>query len=65
MTRSLTHMWFATLVLCVTTASGDDHWPQFRGSGALGIGRGHPPTTWDVTTGEHVAWKTLIPGLGH
>ena len=65
MTRSLTHMWFATLVLCVTTASGDDHWPQFRGSGALGIGRGHPPTTWDVTTGEHVAWKTPIPGLGH
>ena len=42
-----------------------DNWPQFRGPGGDGIGSGHPPTTWDVETGQNVAWKTPIPGLGH
>jgi outer membrane protein assembly factor BamB len=48
-----------------TAAYGDDHWPQFRGLGGLGIGSGNPPTEWDVQAGRNVAWKTAIPGLGH
>ena len=57
----------AALIACLltTAAPGDDNWPQFRGHGGLGIGSGHPPTEWDVGTGQNVAWKTSIPGLGH
>ena len=43
----------------------DDHWPQFRGHRGDGIGSGNPPAQWDVESGEHIAWKTPIPGLGH
>ena len=56
-----------TLVAIVmsTTVFGDDNWPQFRGHGGLGIGSGNPPIDWDIQTGQNVAWKTPIPGLGH
>ena len=41
-------------------------WPQFRGIAATGVAEGFPvPTTWNVATGEGIAWKTPIPGLGH
>ncbi len=40
-------------------------WPQFRGIRAAGIAEGFPlPTTWNVTSGERVAWTTTVPGLG-
>src|ERR1051326_5011154 len=40
-------------------------WPQFRGISATGIAEGFSlPTTWNPATGENVAWKTAIPGLG-
>ncbi len=42
------------------------HWPIFRGPGSLGVAEGYPtPTTWDVDKGEHLKWKTPIPGMGH
>lgn len=41
-------------------------WPQFRGIGAAGIAEGFSlPTTWNTADGTNVAWKTVIPGLGH
>jgi hypothetical protein len=45
--------------------AADENWPQFRGHGGLGIGDGDPPTKWNVETGENIAWKTPLPGLGH
>lgn len=44
---------------------GDNNWPQFRGPEGSGIGSGNPPVSWNVDTGENIAWKTNIPGLGH
>ena len=44
---------------------GQDNWPQFRGNGALGVGDGNPPTSWDLAAGTNVLWKTSIPGLAH
>ena len=41
------------------------NWPQFRGDHSRGQGDGTPPTSWNVETGEHVKWKTPIPGLAH
>lgn len=47
-------------------AAGEGHWPSFRGPRASGIAPGaKPPTTWNGETGDGVAWKTPIPGLGH
>ena len=47
-----------------TTGGGD--WPSFRGPNASGIAeRQMLPDTWNVKTGEHVLWRTPIPGLAH
>jgi outer membrane protein assembly factor BamB len=41
-------------------------WPSFRGREAAGVADGtRLPDTWSVTTGEHVRWRTPIPGLSH
>jgi outer membrane protein assembly factor BamB len=46
------------------SASGS--WPSFRGPGASGVAEPQNlPDTWNVTTGEHVLWRTPIPGLAH
>jgi|JI10StandDraft_1071094.scaffolds.fasta_scaffold21504_4 outer membrane protein assembly factor BamB len=40
-------------------------WPQFRGIRAAGVSEATPVvTTWNVTDGRNVQWKTAIPGLG-
>ncbi|MDH3784845.1 MAG: PQQ-binding-like beta-propeller repeat protein [Acidobacteriota bacterium] len=42
------------------------NWPTFRGVQASGIADGQgAPTTWDVTSGENILWKTPIPGLAN
>jgi outer membrane protein assembly factor BamB len=40
-------------------------WPQFRGIRASGIAEGFTlPATWNVTSGQRIAWKADVPGLG-
>ena len=41
------------------------HWPQFRGAATAGVSETRLPTTWNLASNTHVAWKTEIPGLGH
>jgi len=47
-------------------AAQAQNWPSFRGPQATGIleTRG-VPISWDVETNRNIAWRTLIPGLGH
>jgi len=41
-------------------------WPSFRGPGASGVADGqHLPDHWNGETGEHILWRTPVPGLGH
>src|SRR5215207_9319354 len=41
-------------------------WPSFRGVQAAGVADGQQlPDTWNPKTGEHVRWRTPIPGLAH
>ncbi len=41
-------------------------WPSFRGVQASGVADGQNlPDTWSAATGEHILWKTPIPGLAH
>jgi outer membrane protein assembly factor BamB len=50
----------------VAAVATPQDWPSFRGQDASGVADGqHPPSTWDVTKGTNVRWKTAIPGLGH
>jgi outer membrane protein assembly factor BamB len=41
-------------------------WPSFRGPQASGVADGQKlPDAWSPKTGEHIRWRTPIPGLGH
>ncbi len=41
-------------------------WPQFRGIGARGSAEGWTtPVHWNGETGENIAWKVPVSGLGH
>jgi outer membrane protein assembly factor BamB len=52
------------LLLSMLAAAAD--WPQFRGPAASGTATGtNLPDTWNVSTGQHIRWKTPIPGLAH
>ena len=44
-------------------ALGDVHWPQFRGTGAMGVAE-HPglPEKWNQ--GKNVSWKVAVEGMG-
>ncbi len=47
-------------------ASPAGSWPSFRGPQAAGVADGmRLPDTWNPRTGEHVRWRTPIPGLAH
>ncbi len=42
------------------------HWPSFRGPNACGVAEGFAlPTSWNVEKGQHIRWKTPVPGLAH
>lgn len=42
-----------------------ENWPSFRGALARGINSAQPiATKWNGETGENIAWKTPIDGLG-
>ncbi len=41
-------------------------WPSFRGRDASGVADGQQlPDSWSPSTGDHVRWRTPIPGLAH
>jgi outer membrane protein assembly factor BamB len=44
----------------------DRQWSMYRGNYAGGVlDNTNLPVTWDGESGENIAWKTEIPGLGH
>ena len=60
------------ILLCLFSLSGysqipyNQQWPSFRGPWANGfIENAKTATAWNAETGEHIKWKTAIPGLGH
>ncbi len=41
-------------------------WPQFMGTGASGVDASvELPTSWDISKGTNLRWKTALPGLSH
>ncbi|MGZ8900066.1 MAG: outer membrane protein assembly factor BamB family protein [Limisphaerales bacterium] len=56
----------AWLTLSASSDAAIAHWPQYRGPAASGLAEENPlPTRWNLESGEHVAWRTKIPGLAH
>jgi outer membrane protein assembly factor BamB len=56
------------LIILLTTAAtaslSGQHWPSFRGPAASGVADGHATvSTWNVSTGENVRWKTPVGGV--
>jgi outer membrane protein assembly factor BamB len=52
-------------LLLLALALPAQNWPAFRGPAAAGLAtRQNLPVQWDVAKGTHIAWKTVIPGLG-
>lgn len=42
------------------------HWPGFRGANRTGVGDGAAtPIDWNLETGDGVAWRSDLPGLGN
>jgi outer membrane protein assembly factor BamB len=50
-------LWFAA-----TVAATAEDWPQFRGPGGRGVGTSAVPLEW--SDGQHLRWKTPLPGPG-
>ena len=47
-----------------SVALSAQHWPAFRGANAAGVADGAPTAvTWNVSTGENVAWKAPVAGV--
>ncbi len=51
-----------TLVFAAMIAGAESNWPQFRGTGGLGIGTGKPPVEFGPD--KNVLWKVEVP-QGH
>jgi outer membrane protein assembly factor BamB len=50
----------------IAIVAGAENWPSFRGGQARGVAESAKlPVRWSISTGENVAWKSEIPGLGH
>jgi len=68
---------FTTLILLIILVASQNQnlraqtdynqqWPGFRGPMGCGfIDNIETATSWNIETGEHIKWKTAIPGLGH
>jgi outer membrane protein assembly factor BamB len=51
---------------CGQKINPDRQWFMYRGNYASGVlDQANLPEKWDAESGENIAWKTEIPGLGH
>lgn len=51
------------IALASSIASGDDHWPQFRGPRGSGVAaEAALPTQWSAE--RNLLWKVAVPGVG-
>src|SRR6476661_8857332 len=49
-------------ILWTLSLQANENWPQWRGPNGNGTSDStNLPTTWSLTTGENIAWKTELP----
>jgi outer membrane protein assembly factor BamB len=55
-----------SLMVALSVVASAEDWPGWRGPRGDGTSLDeHPPLKWNGRTGENVAWKTRISGVGH
>lgn len=63
------HRWLIGLLftgLCLAAPAAGENWPGWRGPRGDGTSaESKVPTRWDGKSGENVAWKVPVPGIGH
>lgn len=53
-------------ITCAQQVDPDKQWPMYRGNYIAGVAtEANLPESWNIETGENIAWQTDIPGLGH
>lgn len=58
------HYWMLAFTICATwNCAVAEDWLQFRNDGRAAT-TGAPPLSWDLESGENVAWKVDLPGRG-
>ena len=56
----------ALFLLCFTAQCFAENWPCWRGPRGDGTSADiNVPTSWNGETGENIAWKIPVPGVGH
>lgn len=51
---------------CSKPVNPDQQWAMYRGNNISGVmDNANLPDSWNVESGENIAWKTEIPGLAH
>lgn len=51
---------------CKQAVDPGQQWSMYRGNSISGVmDNANLPETWNLKTGENIAWKTEIPGLAH
>lgn len=54
------------LLIAFVQTSSAENWPGWRGPRGDGTSADQlVPTRWDGPSGENIAWKTELPGIGH
>ena len=54
------------VLFCLATPAAAENWSGWRGPRGDGTSLGKDlPTTWNGETGENIAWKIEVPGVGH
>src|SRR4026208_896046 len=64
MKRAFRNGLIASACVVVSVSLSAQHWPAFRGMNAAGVADGKPTAvTWNLATGENVAWKAQVAGV--
>ena len=61
-----THCLLCFVLVAVGSQAVAENWPGWRGPRGDGTSlETNVPTSWDGESGENVAWKVAVPGVGH
>jgi len=64
MKRAFRNGLIGSACVVVSVSLSAQHWPAFRGMNAAGVADGKPTAvTWNLATGENVAWKAQVAGV--
>jgi outer membrane protein assembly factor BamB len=59
-------LWVLAVVACLSSAAWGENWSAWRGPRGDGTSlETNVPLHWNGQSGENIAWKAAVPGVGH